>query len=332
MRDSSAGPCGVDPKTRPISNTCTSRRPWRRFARRVDTSPGITRLLRSAPCSSDRGFARRSRGGAWGPASASDTNEELITSVSPTPTSASRTPRTATCAGRRPSAPRDEGTVDGIRSTPTCRPTSSMRSASRPTSLRQEGISTSQAEGGGFTPKPRPVRICRARSSATGVPSTADARASRKVVTRRARGTGRRSMSPGRAVPAPIFASRWAMRAVASGGASASAPRSKRCEASVCIPRVLLARRIESGSHQAASRATVRVSSETSLEAPPMIPASASAPSVPATTPTRPDRMRPTPSSVVRRSPSRAQRTMSLPSGTRARSKAWDGCPISIIT
>ena len=37
-------------------------------------------------------------------------------------------------------------------------------------------------------------------------------------------------------------------------------------------------------------------------------------------------------SSVTRVSPSRAQRATSRPSGTRSRSKTWDGCPSSSIT
>ena len=65
-----------------------------------------------------------------------------------------------------------------------------------------------------------------------------------------------------------------------------------------------------------------------------MIPASASAgsPPWPAITPTRAGSVRSSPSSVVSLSPARDQRTTSLPPGTRARSKAWVGWPISIIT
>jgi len=94
----------------------------------------------------------------------------------------------------------------------------------------------------------------------------------------------------------------------------------------------LAARRTLSGSQYAASSATVRVESDTSLEAPPMMPARPSGASGPATTPMRVLRARSTPSSVVTRSPSRAQRITSRPSGTLARSKACDGWPISIIT
>ena len=117
------------------------------------------------------------------------------------------------------------------------------------------------------------------------------------------------------------------MRANARTGPSGSAPRSKRCEASVCIPSARAARRMARGSQYAASRATVRVESPTSLEAPPMIPARASGASGPATTPTgtRSARSRSTPSRVVTRSPARAQRTCKRPPGTRARSNACVG-------
>ena len=55
------------------------------------------------------------------------------------------------------------------------------------------------------------------------------------------------------------------------------------------MPSDRAARRIDSGSQYAASSATTRVSSLTSLVAPPMMPASASALSGPATTPCRGD-------------------------------------------
>jgi hypothetical protein len=88
----------------------------------------------------------------------------------------------------------------------------------------------------------------------------------------------------------------------------------------------------QGGSQYAASSATARVESETSLLAPPMIPASASGASGSATTPTRPASVRSTPSSVVTLSPSRAQRITRRACGSLARSKACDGWPISIIT
>ena len=122
------------------------------------------------------------------------------------------------------------------------------------------------------------------------------------------------------------------MRAVATVVPPGSAPRSKRCEASVCIPRDLAVLRMARGFQYAASRATTRVSSETSLDAPPMIPARARALSGPATTPARAPSVRSTSSRVSSFSPSRAQRTHRRASGIRARSKAWEGCPISNMT
>ena len=76
----------------------------------------------------------------------------------------------------------------------------------------------------------------------------------------------------------------------------------------------------------------VFVASETSLEAPPMMPARARGPSVPATTPQRAPSFRSTSSRVWSSSPSFAHRMFSRPEGIRVRSKAWDGCPISSMT
>ena len=122
------------------------------------------------------------------------------------------------------------------------------------------------------------------------------------------------------------------MRAVATAGASGSAPRSKRCEASVCIPSPLAVLRMLAGSQYAASSATTVVVSPTSLAAPPITPARARALLGPATTPASGPRVRSTPSRVMSRSPSRARRTLTRPSGMWRRSKAWVGWPISIIT
>ena len=148
------------------------------------------------------------------------------------------------------------------------------------------------------------------------------------------RGAAYRSIRPGRTVPAPILCSRCAMRAVASGGAlgvgaaleavrglGVHAERLGRAPDRERVPVRGLER------HRRACRR------ETSLEAPPMIPASASGPSGPATTPMRGVRARAL-DAVERRqlSPSRAQRTTSRAPGMRARSNACEGWPISSIT
>ena len=93
-------------------------------------------------------------------------------------------------------------------------------------------------------------------------------------------------------------------------------------------------RRTASGSHHAASSATTRVSSPISLDAPPITPARASAgsPPRPAITPTRAGSLR---SIAVER---RQRLALARPAhhqlapGTRARSNAWLGWPVSIIT
>ena len=56
-----------------------------------------------------------------------------------------------------------------------------------------------------------------------------------------------RRSAPDGTCPRPSFSRRWATRAVATGGPLGSAPRSKRCEASVCMPRALAARRMIRG-------------------------------------------------------------------------------------
>ena len=126
--------------------------------------------------------------------------------------------------------------------------------------------------------------------------------AGRSRTVRAGRSPPLRSTRPGRTLAGADLGPRGARAGRAPAGPAAmSAPRSKRCEASVCMPSARAARRIASGSQQAASSATTRVASWISLDAPPMIPASASAgsPPLPAITPTRAGSVRSLPSSVV---------------------------------
>ena len=242
--------------------------------------------------------------------------------------------RSRRCERRSTPIRPDGGSAAGMRASPKCRPTSSARSASPTTSSRHDGTRAVVSSPASSSWKPSAVSVSTCRFGSTATPSSAFTRAGRWRTLRAGRSPPRRSTSPGRTRPAPIFAARCARRSSASGPAAMSAPRSKRCDASVCMPSARAARRMASGSHQAASSATSAVASWISLEAPPMMPASASAgsPPLPAITPTRPGSVRSWPSSVVSVSPSRDQRTTSASPGTRARSKAWLGWPSSIIT
>ena len=123
-----------------------------------------------------------------------------------------------------------------------------------------------------------------------------------------------------------------AARSAAKGAISISAPRSKRCEASVCMPCDFDVRRMDRGSNQALSSSTERVPGEISELVPPMIPASATAAPASAITRLSGESVWSTPSRVVRCSPGWARRTMISLSLSRARSKACNGCPNSINT
>ena len=212
-----------------------------------------------------------------------------MTSVAPMPVRISRIRRSRCCDGRSRPGRTDGGIAAGTRWTPKCRPTSSARSASPATSRRQLGTATIASLPFSSTPKPSARRIDVCRSTGIVAPRRAFTFSGLRRRLRGPRPWPVRSTRPGRTVPPPTFCSRCASRAIAPGPAATSAPRSKRCEASVCMASARAPRRTASGSHHAASSATTRVSSEISLDAPPMTPARASAgsPPRPAMTPTR---------------------------------------------
>ena len=110
---------------------------------------------------------------------------------------------------------------------------------------------------------------------------------------------------------------------------SKSAPRSKRCEASVCNPcrRELL--RMVTGSHHADSIRTLRVFCVIMVSNPPITPARATGLRASATTRSSGVSLRSTPSSVFSVSPSCARRTIIFPPSSRSRSNACVGLPIS---
>ncbi len=111
-----------------------------------------------------------------------------------------------------------------------------------------------------------------------------------------------------------------------------SAPRSKRYAASVASPRLFDVLRMEAGLKYALSRRTLVVSAVTSVLAPPMTPARAIALSGSAMRSMESVSSRSWPSSVVRRSPGRARRTMIFRWASVSESKAWSGWPSSQST
>lgn len=134
----------------------------------------------------------------------------------------------------------------------------------------------------------------------------------------------RTSTIPGANV-APASASSSTNRRIARSATSGSLPRSKRAEASLRRPSRRDDVVMVIGSHQAISRRIDVVLSETSVEAPPIIPAMPIAVSVPsAITPSEAVSVRTSPSRVSSASPSIARRTRSAtappPSPRAARS------------
>jgi hypothetical protein len=107
---------------------------------------------------------------------------------------------------------------------------------------------------------------------------------------------------------------------------------SKREEASLRILRAVLVRRMLTLLKLAASSRTLVVLSDTSLSAPPMTPARATASDASAIASMSGSNRRCTPSSVVSGSPGRARRTMIFPPPIRSKSKACRGCPTSSMT
>ncbi len=119
--------------------------------------------------------------------------------------------------------------------------------------------------------------------------------------------------------------------AEAAGAASKSAPRSKRCEASVCRPCRFDDLRIVAGSNHAASTSTFFVAGVIIESHPPITPASDNARRSSAITRSSGSSVRSTPSSVLSVSPARARRT-TMPPSIRSRSNACVGCPIACVT
>jgi hypothetical protein len=227
---------------------------------------------------------------------------------------------------------RSAGKVAGTRSKPQCRPTSSIRSASRVTSTRKLGTVALQPSGVRSMVKPSLPNVRSTTSSGTRSPSSRSSRLRSRRTCRSSTLRGHTSEIPPTRRPAPISFSRWRARIRAHGGAAMSAPRSKRAEASVFRPSRRLAVRTMEGRNQALSSATVVVVAVTSDVAPPITPAMATGRSRSAITRVVSSSVRFCPSSVVSPSPERARRTLISGPASFATSKACIGCPISSMT
>ena len=139
----------------------TAARPGSRATRlrRSASSSEPSSVVRMTDCSSDIGFSSAttsSRQAEPARDRAAPVKLQPTASDRPAPTSASSARRRTRCSGAsRPTAPRREGSVDGKRSSPQSRATSSIRSASRVTSSRRQcGTVTSSPSSASATPKP----------------------------------------------------------------------------------------------------------------------------------------------------------------------------------
>src|SRR5579871_6985679 len=110
---------------------------------------------------------------------------------------------------------------------------------------------------------------------------------------------------------------------------SKSAPRSKRCDASVCSACRRDILRTIHGSHHADSIRTFLVFSVIMVSYPPMTPASPTGFLASHTTRSSEVSLRSTPSRVLSVSPERALRTMIWPPSSKSMSKTCVGLPIS---
>ncbi len=162
----------------------------------------------------------------------------------------------------------------GIFSSPQMRATSSIRSASRVTSLRRKaGTVTSSPSSASATPNPSRSRIAAASSRGTLAPSSRAVRASRiRMVTGSGPGPPTSIVPSTRRAPVSSSMSRVAITCP-SMACSGARPFSKRPDASVrSCSRVEVSRRF--GPFQlAASISTRVVVGRTSERSPPMIPA-----------------------------------------------------------
>ena len=127
------------------------------------------------------------------------------------------------------------------------------------------------------TARPSPVRIRRACARLRRHAQHASPRA-RSAASRARAAPARVHVHAARATVPPASSAMSCARPIDASGttASRSAPRSKRCDASVCSPWRLAVRRTLAGWKCAHSSSTRVVAGVTSLSAPPITPASAS--------------------------------------------------------
>ncbi len=309
--------------------------------RRATSSSEPSSVVRSTEWSSDIGFFRTT--GAWRGSSSGIRSRSTRSGAAklqptasnrPAPTSASSARRRSFCSGsRRPLAPRRDGSVAGIFSSPQSRATSSTRSASRVTSPRRNaGTVTSSPSSASATPNSSRRSSSAASPRGTAVPSSRSVRASRSRITTGAGPGPPTSTVPGtsRAPARPaisIAASAWP-----SMPCSGCRPFSKRPLASVRRPSRVDVRCRFGPFQVAASISTRVVVSRTSERSPPIRPAIEVGPSSSQMISVSGSSSRSTSSSVVSFSPSRARLTTSRPPATRSKSNACIGWPVASIT
>ncbi len=265
-----------------------------------------------------------------------DSKLQPTTSSSPRPVSTSSARRRRRCPGvSTPTAPRRRGSVAGSWSlTPCRRATSSMRSASRVTSLRRQyGTVTSRPSGRSAISKPRRCRCIALSERVMPTPSRPTSFPSRRRMTLRARVRAPPTSTVPGTSRAPVSSS---MSRVAtawpSSACSGASPFSKRALASLRSPSFSDVAWMFAASQLAASMRTRVVSSCTSERLPPMIPAIDVGPASSAIRQTSRSATRVWSSSVTTCSPSPPRRTTSRRPSMRSRSKACIGWPVSSIT
>ena len=213
------------------------------------------------------------------------------------------------------------------------RATSSIRSSSICKSKRKDGGNTVSTPSACDTSSPKRCKASKHWDCVSGMPMILAARATRNCTGVRAGMAGCWSSTGPHVVSAvpQISRIRRVMCSMCSTVDAGSTPRSKRWPASVEKLKRRERPAIALGHQNAASTYTLRVSSDTAVASPPMMPASDSTCTSSAITPTSPSTCTVLPLSSLICSPALPQRT-SRPPWILSRSKICDGRPNSNIT
>ena len=165
-------------KTEPSSKIAKSELPRPMFRRPAAIKPGSSDA-RSRGCSSDSGFAKRTRARHGSSSftrrassSRSPTNGYVSTSIAPRAARAIPTRRRMRCDCVRPWPSAEVGRVDGSWSYPTSLTTSSTRSAGSVRSGRQDGTSTMSEPSRSATSQPTASSRRMTAGSSMGIPAT----------------------------------------------------------------------------------------------------------------------------------------------------------------